>query len=93
MDLNGKITKIRKKGAELESSVREKMMGYITAAFGLVAGLAWNDAIKSLIESLFPAGGDSVYAKFIYAALMTVVVVVVTRALIRASVVRNKDVS
>ena len=30
--------------------VRERTMGYIVGALGLVAGLAWNDAIKSLIE-------------------------------------------
>jgi hypothetical protein len=82
---------IKKKGVELESSVREKTVGYITAAFGLVAGLAWNDAIKSLIESVFPVAKDSVMIKFVYASLMTIAVVLVTRAIIRASAAGKKD--
>jgi hypothetical protein len=41
----------------------------------LVAGLAWNDAVKSLIDSLFPRSGDGVAAKFAYAVLVTVLVV------------------
>ncbi|MEK9171243.1 MAG: DUF5654 family protein, partial [Patescibacteria group bacterium] len=38
----------------LSKQVREKTTGYILAAFGLVAGLAWNDAIKSTIDRFFP---------------------------------------
>jgi len=53
------------------------------AGLGLVAGLAWNDAIKALIEELFPVGRNSVLAKFIYAALITLIVVVVGAYLVR----------
>ena len=51
-----KKEKIEKKIDELSNinkKVTEKMFGYILTAFGLVAGLAWNDAIKSLIEYFF----------------------------------------
>ncbi|MEK7107362.1 MAG: DUF5654 family protein, partial [Patescibacteria group bacterium] len=45
--------------------------------FGFVAGLAWNDAIKELIQYMFPLATDTLAAKFIYAGLITVVVVII----------------
>lgn len=48
--------------------------GYLLAAFGLVVGLAWNDAVKALIESVFPSSSDGILAKFIYALLVTLLV-------------------
>jgi len=62
----------------IRGEIRERTVGYITAALGLVAGLAWNDAIKALIEYLFPLDNGSLPAKFIYAALVTVAVVLLT---------------
>lgn len=91
MAIRGKLKEIKNKSAELESSVREKTVGYITAAFGLVAGLAWNDAVKALIEKLFPGSGGSVFAKFGYALLITAAVVLVTRALMKSASVENKE--
>jgi hypothetical protein len=58
--------------------VRDQTLSYITAAFGLVAGLAWNEAIKSAIENIFVLNQDSIWAKFIYAAILTLVLVAVT---------------
>jgi len=43
-----------------------------------VAGLAWNEAIKALIEYLYPLDKNSLLAKFVYAALITIIVVVFT---------------
>ena len=60
----------------LKEGVREKSFGYISAALGLVAGLAWNDAIKALIDSIYPNGGGGVLAKFIYALIITVIIVI-----------------
>jgi len=77
------ISEIARNGQKLELELREKAAGYITAAFGLVAGLAWNDAIKSLIEYWFPLDKNSIAAKFIYAVLITVVLVIVSSYLIR----------
>ena len=70
--------KIKDKGREFEQEVREKTFGYIVASFGLVAGLAWNEAIKATIESLFPLQKDTLKAKFIYAIAITIVVVFVS---------------
>lgn len=60
------------------SEIRKRTAGYIITALGLVAGLAWNDAIKSMIESLYPLNGDGVTAKFIYAVVITAIIVFVS---------------
>lgn len=52
-------------------------MGYVTAGLGVVAGLAWNDAIRSLIEYVFPLQRNTVLIKFVYALIITLVVVVI----------------
>ncbi|OGF73512.1 hypothetical protein A2W48_00115 [Candidatus Giovannonibacteria bacterium RIFCSPHIGHO2_12_44_12] len=70
---------------ELKKEVREKTFGYILAALGLVAGLAWNEAIKSVIEYFYPASQNGLAAKFIYAILITVVVVLISTYLVRLS--------
>ncbi|HCP08242.1 MAG TPA: hypothetical protein DIT25_00350 [Candidatus Moranbacteria bacterium] len=59
------------------------MIGYIAAAFGLVAGLAWNEAVKALIEEFLPRSQNHVAAKFIYAFFITLVLVLVTLYLAR----------
>ena len=58
-------------------------MGYLLAAFGFVAGLAWNEAIKALIEDLFPARENTLVAKFGYAILLTVFLAVATTYLLQ----------
>jgi uncharacterized membrane protein len=62
----------------------------MTAAFGLVAALAWNDAIQALFTAIFGEAGG-LAAKFFYAVLITVVVVVVTIRLGRLSDRIKKD--
>ena len=57
--------------------VLEKLIALITAAFGLVAALAWNDAIKALILRIF-GERESLLAMFVYALFVTVIAVVVT---------------
>ena len=68
---------------KLENEIRERTFSYIIAAFGLVAGLAWNDAITSLIEYIFPVSAGSLFAKFIYAITITLAVVIVSIYLTR----------
>ena len=65
------------------AEARERLLGYITAALGLVAGLAWNDAIKDLIAWLYPRQSNSLTAKFIYAIVITLVVVIISVHLTR----------
>ena len=68
------------------TEIREKSAGYMTAAFSLVAGLAWNDAIKSFIEYAFPfSKSGSVFAKFIYAILITGIVILISHYLLQGT--------
>jgi hypothetical protein len=62
----------------ISQELRQRTIGYVLASFGLVAGLAWNDAITSGIESLYPVQSNSIYAKFLYALIMTAVIVMLT---------------
>jgi len=81
--ISSKIKKINESRKKINMEVIEKTTGYILAALGFVVGLAWNDAIKTLIESLFPLDKDGIFAKFIYALLVTLVIVVATIILTR----------
>lgn len=68
---------------EVRTEFAEKITGYITGAFGLVAGLAWNEAITETINYFFPFEKGTVIAKFIYAFVITIVLVIVTVYLMR----------
>ncbi len=57
---------------------REKILELILAGFGFVTALAWNEAIKSLIDTFFKFSKDSLVAKFIYAIFLTVIIVIVS---------------
>jgi cadmium resistance protein CadD (predicted permease) len=62
--------------AKVKSEVRNRTVKYVVAALGLVAGLAWNDAIKAFIEYFFPQDQNSLRAKLVYAVVITIVVAV-----------------
>jgi len=64
-------------------TVRGRIATAVSAAFAFVIALSWNDAIKSLIEYWFPVNQGSVTAKFVYALLVTAILVVVTMYLVR----------
>jgi hypothetical protein len=64
-------------GEAVSSEVLDKLVELVTAAFGLVAALAWNTAIQELFALVFPEAGDLI-AKFLYAIVVTAIVVFVT---------------
>ena len=70
----------------------EKVVTLMTGAMGLVAALAWNDAMRKLFERIFGTqGSGDVTAMFIYAIIVTAAVVLVTYRLTRfAERVKNK---
>lgn len=61
----------------LKLEIFEKVSELTTAGFGLVAALAWNDAIQTLFKQLF-GEQSAVWAKLAYALLVTLLVVVIT---------------
>ncbi len=84
--------KMKKEREAITAAAREKTMGYILGAFGLIAGLAWNDAVKALIEYFFPTSRfNSLYAKFGYAIFITIVVVIVSVYVTRLFTKREKE--
>jgi len=75
--------KIKNKSEEIKKEIRQKTIGYILTALGLVAALAWNEAIKSFIEHFFPLSKNTLLAKFIYAMVITFIVVIFSISLMR----------
>ncbi|HXM52467.1 MAG TPA: DUF5654 family protein [Candidatus Binatus sp.] len=58
------------------SAYLQTMISLASAAFGVVAALAWNGAITALVKQIFGTGGE-IISLFIYAILITVVAVIV----------------
>ena len=81
--MDWKIEKLKEEGKKIKKEINKKTVTYIVTALGLVAGLAWNDAVKSLIEYFFPLAQNTLMAKFVYAVLMTIVLAVVAIYLTR----------
>jgi hypothetical protein len=52
------------------------MISLASAAFGVVAALAWNSAITALVKQIFGTGAQIV-SLFIYAIIITIVAVIV----------------
>ena len=77
------VRKIKKESEELQKEVKKRTVTYIAAALGLVTGLAWNEAIKAVIEYLFPLDQNTMAAKIIYAVIMTMILVFATVYIIR----------
>ena len=75
----------------MKSEVMEKIAALITAAFGLIAALAWNDAIKALFVG--PCGSEGAGAlcalsaggPWVYAFIVTIIAVVATMWIAKAA--------
>lgn len=76
--VRSKIRKLAQQQKKIGLQVKEKTTGYVLAALGFVVALAWNDAIKTFIDYLFPLDKNSIWAKFIYALIVTTIIVVAT---------------
>lgn len=72
------IEKIKKEGEVIRHEANKRIFTFITAGFSLVAGLAWNETIKSFIEYFFPLEKNTLMAKFAYALAVTLVLVFIT---------------
>ena len=57
------------------------MVTLSTAGFGLVAALAWNDAIQAFVQEYidqYISVGSGIISRFIYAIIITAIAVLVT---------------
>jgi Family of unknown function (DUF5654) len=83
-------TAVRKETA-LTGEVLDKFYQLITTALGLVAALAWNAAIQNLFDRVFGKAGAALAGQFLYAVLITLVVIFATIAVSRAAERARKD--
>ncbi|MDD1706141.1 MAG: DUF5654 family protein [Methanoregulaceae archaeon] len=67
----------------LKDEVLTQIAALLTAAFGLVAALAWNGAIQALFKQVFGTA-DSLAAQMSYAIIVTIIAVIVTIWIARA---------
>jgi hypothetical protein len=65
---------------EVKPTYLGTMIALATAAFGLIAALAWNKFITDLI-ALFLKPGSGVWAELIYAVIITIIAVIVIQNL------------
>jgi len=61
----------------------ETTAALITAAFGLVAALAWNETIKSIINT-YVSSDNTVWGNLVYAIIVTIIAVAATMLIARA---------
>ena len=69
----------------MTGEILDKFSQLITTALGLVAALAWNDAIQTLFQQFLGTAGGALAAKLFYAVLVTIVVIIATIAVSRAA--------
>ena len=72
------------KPVPLKQEILDKIAALVTAAFGLVAALAWNDAIKAVFKEVFGTA-DAVGPMLIYAIMVTIIAVILTIIVARAA--------
>lgn len=58
----------------IKERVIDKLTTLVSSAFGLVAALAWNNAVKALIDEWFTIG-NGIVAMFIYALTITIIAI------------------
>lgn len=67
---------------DMKGQVAQTVATLVTTAFGLIAALAWNEAIKAIITQYFQAG-NGITGLLIYAILITIIAVVATLLIAR----------
>ncbi|WP_292519806.1 DUF5654 family protein [Methanoculleus sp.] len=68
----------------LKAEVIDKIAALVTAAFGLVAALAWNGAIQELFTLIF-GEQSTLVAMLVYAIVVTIVAVIAVILIGRAA--------
>ena len=74
----------------MKKEVIEKLAALITAAFGLVAALAWNGAIKAVFAEIFTEA-EGLVQMLVYAVVVTFIAVLATIWIAKSAVKANKE--
>jgi len=72
---------MKEKSKELKKEFLKTMIQLATAGFGLVAALAWNATIQSVIKEILPTNQSDIISQLIYALVVTAIAVLVTYTL------------
>lgn len=75
---------VKKTIKKTEEELRKTTITLILGGFGLVAALAWNDAIQSFFNAFFPKTSGLI-GKFTYALIITFIIVILSSQLRRIS--------
>ena len=84
--------KLGKEAREIKKQIAAQMLTLATSGFGLVAALAWNEFIQTVVnEVIKPLIGESsgTISQLIYAVIVTILAVIVTYNL--SKFVEKKD--
>jgi hypothetical protein len=79
---------------ELPLAVVKQMLSLATSGFGLVAALAWNELVKETLNTYvkpYLPEGSKVISLLIYAAIVTILAVVVTLQLTKLQTTLEKN--
>lgn len=74
----------------MKSEVIEKLAALVTAAFGLVAALAWNGAIQAIFKKVFGTA-EGMGPMLVYAVIVTIIAVLATIWIGKASAKAKKE--
>lgn len=69
---------------KFKKETKEKIVTLILGGFGLVASLAWNDAIQTFFNTFFPKSQGFI-GKLLYAIVVTSIVVFISLYLAKIS--------
>ncbi len=73
-----------------KGDVVKQTSALMTAAFGLIAALAWNEAIKAILREIFGDDWEGITPMLTYAIIVTIVAVIAT-IIIARSAAKYKD--
>jgi uncharacterized protein YacL len=62
---------------KIHIEILERVVTLVTTSLGLVAALAWNDAVKNLFTKIFPRPEGNILAQFLYAMVISLIVIIV----------------
>lgn len=88
------ISNVKEGTVEMSNEVTTKISGYMVGALGVVAGLAWNEAIKASIEYFFPIAKNTLLAQFLYAVIISLIVVILSVIIVKTTkrvIIKNEN--
>ncbi len=75
------MDKVKNIGTDFRKELIRQMITLSSAGFGVVAALAWNEAIQEFVNEVvnkYLSVGTGILSKFIYAVIITIIAVLVT---------------